>query len=68
MSQIAAENRRDEPTGRRIVHLPAGHHTTTCPQPADPVWDSHPKVSVSIGSGESFICPYCGTEYRLDGH
>ncbi len=35
-----------------------------CPNPAMPLWSSHPRVFLEFSHGES-KCPYCGTEYRL---
>ena len=35
-----------------------------CPNPAMPIWSSHPRVFLELASGES-KCPYCGTVYRL---
>jgi len=35
-----------------------------CPNPAMPIWSSHPRVFLELTSGES-KCPYCGTVYRL---
>ena len=38
-----------------------------CPNPAMPLWSSHPRVFLDVaGEGES-MCPYCGTRYRLTG-
>ncbi|AKU23739.1 zinc-finger domain-containing protein [Massilia sp. MB5] len=35
-----------------------------CPNPAMPLWSSHPRVFLEFKDGAA-KCPYCGTEYRL---
>ncbi|CAN5417052.1 zinc-finger domain-containing protein [soil metagenome] len=35
-----------------------------CPNPAMPIWSSHPRVFLELLHGEA-KCPYCGTVYRL---
>ena len=38
-----------------------------CPNPAMPLWSSHPRVYLDIGDDGSVMCPYCGTRYTLVG-
>ena len=38
-----------------------------CPNPAMPLWSSHPRVFLDIGETGEAMCPYCGTRYRLRG-
>lgn len=35
-----------------------------CPMPGMSVWNSHPKVFLSMDKGAA-KCPYCGAEYTL---
>jgi uncharacterized Zn-finger protein len=35
-----------------------------CPNPAMPLWSSHPRVYLEMDHGEA-KCPYCGTLYRI---
>ena len=35
-----------------------------CPNPAMPLWSSHPRVFLDFKHGEA-KCPYCGTQYKL---
>ena len=43
-----------------------GHGGATfCPNPRMPLWSSHPKVYIDVGSTGEGSCPYCGTVYRL---
>lgn len=36
-----------------------------CPMKGTTLWNSHPRVFISIKPGQSASCPYCGTEYIL---
>ena len=38
-----------------------------CPNPAMPVWSSHPRVFLDIAETGEAMCPYCGTRYVLEG-
>jgi uncharacterized Zn-finger protein len=38
-----------------------------CPNPAMPLWSSHPRVFLDIAETGSAMCPYCGTHYQLRG-
>lgn len=38
-----------------------------CPNPAMPLWSSHPRVFLDIAATGEAMCPYCGTRYRLQG-
>lgn len=37
-----------------------------CPMPDSSLWDSHPRVFLSIEETGKAKCPYCGTEYVLE--
>ena len=39
-----------------------------CPMDESELWCTHPKVYVAIGEqvGDEWLCPYCGTLYRMD--
>jgi len=37
-----------------------------CPMPGGPLWNSHPKVFISVEEGGEAKCPYCGTVYKLE--
>ncbi|MSR00781.1 MAG: zinc-finger domain-containing protein [Gammaproteobacteria bacterium] len=39
----------------------------SCPMPEMQLWNSHPRVFLSIQSEGEVKCPYCGTEYILVG-
>lgn len=36
-----------------------------CPNPAMPIWSSHPRVYLDFAPNGEAKCPYCGTVYRL---
>ncbi|TFW04743.1 zinc-finger domain-containing protein [Oxalobacteraceae bacterium OM1] len=36
-----------------------------CPNPAMPIWSTHPRVYLDLGDHGTGKCPYCGTVYKL---
>ena len=38
-----------------------------CPNPAMPLWSSHPRVFLDVEDTGEAMCPYCGTRYVLAG-
>jgi len=38
-----------------------------CPNPAMPLWSSHPRVYLDLDDHGETMCPYCGTRYKLAG-
>ena len=38
-----------------------------CPNPAMPLWSSHPRVFLDIADEGEAKCPYCSTVYKLRG-
>jgi uncharacterized Zn-finger protein len=38
-----------------------------CPNPAMPLWSSHPRVFLDVAAEGESMCPYCGTRYRFTG-
>jgi uncharacterized Zn-finger protein len=32
-----------------------------------PLWSSHPRVFLDVEKSGTVRCPYCSTEYRLEG-
>jgi len=38
-----------------------------CPNPAMPLWSSHPRVYLVLDARGETMCPYCGTRYKLSG-
>lgn len=48
-----------------MVELKATDLPAYCPNPAMPLWSSHPRVFLDFGHDNIAKCPYCGTEYKL---
>jgi uncharacterized Zn-finger protein len=38
-----------------------------CPNPAMPLWSSHPRVFLDVAAEGESLCPYCSTRYRFKG-
>ena len=36
-----------------------------CPNPAMPIWSSHPRVFLDMTAEGTAKCPYCGTVYQV---
>jgi len=50
-----------------VVEVTAGELPLHCPNPAMPLWSSHPRVFLDIAATGEAMCPYCGTRYRFKG-
>ena len=48
-----------------IVELTAQDLPAYCPNPAMPLWSSHPRVFLDFDDHGEAKCPYCGTRYRV---
>ncbi|MEB0216516.1 MULTISPECIES: zinc-finger domain-containing protein [unclassified Undibacterium] len=48
-----------------VVELAAKDLPAYCPNPAMPLWSSHPRVYLDLSHGGHAACAYCGTEYKL---
>lgn len=49
----------------QAVELDASSLPVHCPNPAMPIWSSHPRVFLTLDAHGETKCPYCGTQYRL---
>lgn len=47
------------------VRLAAEDLLLHCPLPSQKLWNTHPRVFLSITPGGEVRCPYCGTVYSL---
>ncbi len=54
--QAVVELAANELTGQGAIY---------CPNPRMPLWNTHPKVFLDVGSTGQAKCPYCSTVYRL---
>ncbi|MGH8713360.1 MAG: zinc-finger domain-containing protein [Casimicrobiaceae bacterium] len=50
-----------------FVDVTAADLPLYCPNPAMPLWSSHPRVFLDVAATGEAMCPYCGTRYRLEG-
>jgi uncharacterized Zn-finger protein len=49
------------------VELEAKDLPAHCPNPAMPLWSSHPRVFLDFDPQGNAKCPYCGTQYHIKG-
>ena len=49
------------------VQVNAADLPVFCPNPAMPLWSSHPRVYLDVEASGEAMCPYCGTQYTLAG-
>jgi uncharacterized Zn-finger protein len=52
-------------THAAAIELQAKDLPAHCPNPAMPLWSSHPRVYLDLSHGGSATCSYCGTQYKL---
>ncbi len=55
------------PSAQPPVHVKPSDLPVFCPNPAMPLWSSHPRVFLDIANEGQVMCPYCGTHYVLEG-
>ncbi|HNQ05351.1 MAG TPA: zinc-finger domain-containing protein [Thiobacillaceae bacterium] len=51
----------------RTVEITEADLPLHCPTPGESVWNSHPRVFLSLAEKGEALCPYCSTLYRLKG-
>jgi uncharacterized Zn-finger protein len=56
-----------EASSQPIVEITPADLPLHCPNPAMPLWSSHPRVFLDVEATGEAMCPYCGTRYRLKG-
>lgn len=56
------------PNSQRSYTLRRADLPLRCPLPEMSLWNSHPAVYLPIEDAKDghILCPYCGTEYRLE--
>ena len=54
-----------ELTQSTTVELVSKDLPAYCPNPAMPIWSSHPRVFLDFAANGLARCPYCSTTYRL---
>ena len=63
----AEDSPASKPSDTPPVVVRPGDLPVFCPNPAMPLWSSHPRVFLDVEKGGTVRCPYCSTEYRLEG-
>lgn len=53
--------------GQAVVEITPAQVPAFCPNPAMPLWSSHPRIFLHFEENGEARCPYCGTRYRLKG-
>lgn len=48
----------------RVYQVTAADVPLCCPTPAMHLWNSHPRVYLSIEKGGDAKCPYCGSVFK----
>lgn len=51
--------------GRKVFEIDRSQLPLHCPLPEMSLWNSHPRVFLSIEEKGHTVCPYCGTEFCL---
>lgn len=54
-------------TTARTIEVSVADLPLSCPLPGRGLWNTHPKVFLSIEEKGEALCPYCGTRYTLKG-
>ncbi len=49
----------------KVYHVKSSELPLSCPGKDMAVWNSHPKVFLSIEETGEAVCPYCGAKYIL---
>ncbi|NWG39136.1 MAG: zinc-finger domain-containing protein [Hydrogenophilaceae bacterium] len=52
---------------QRIIEIKPNQLPLHCPLSEHVSWNSHPRVFLPIEKTGEALCPYCGTQYRLQG-
>lgn len=63
--RISGEPDASAPGTHPVVEVQPKDLPVFCPNPAMPLWSSHPRVFLHFAESGEARCPYCGTRYRL---
>jgi uncharacterized Zn-finger protein len=53
------------PNAQNIYQVTRADLPLHCPMPGMYLWNSHPKVFLTVEPGRRAKCPYCGAAYEL---
>jgi uncharacterized Zn-finger protein len=65
--QVLLTMSKQDASAPSAVEVTAQDLPLYCPNPAMPLWSSHPRVFLDVAATGEAMCPYCGTRYRLSG-
>lgn len=65
MFTIAETKGNNTPNQRSRHEISSADLPLICPMAGSSLWNSHPRVFLSIKETGRSKCPYCGTEYVL---
>ncbi|MCE7901827.1 MAG: zinc-finger domain-containing protein [Gammaproteobacteria bacterium PRO9] len=54
-----------QPNAEHHYHVTRADLPLSCPMPGMYLWNSHPKVYLSLERSGKVTCPYCGANYTL---
>ena len=61
----SAKDNLIQPNAQHSYEITRADLPLACPMPGMSLWNSHPKVFLSIEQSGEVKCPYCGAEYKL---
>lgn len=64
MSQTHTEN-TIQPNEKNLYEITRADIPLHCPMDGMSLWNSHPKVYLSLDASGKAKCPYCGADYVL---
>ena len=67
MAETRVDSSADNSSDQAAVTLTAKDLPLHCPMPRTPVWSAHPRVYLHLDAHGRAKCPYCGTDYTLQG-
>lgn len=68
MSQVQqGEKAVIEPNAQNSYTITKADLPLHCPMDGMSLWNSHPKVYLSLDENGKAKCPYCGADYVLEG-
>jgi uncharacterized Zn-finger protein len=65
-AEQSASRKFIEPNAENYYEITRADLPLHCPLDGMSLWNSHPRVYLSIESGSKAKCPYCGAEYTLE--
>ena len=64
-ASVAAANRLIQANAKNLYEVSQADFPLHCPMDGMSLWNSHPRVYLSIEETGKAKCPYCGADYLL---